>query len=567
MAKVRGTNKSETLSGLTPHGDIINGLGGSDIINALAGKDVIAAGDGADTVFGGRGDDVIYGHSNADLSQKSSFIQAKEVADIGAGAVQTAVTNADPGFLYALSKDDGIIYRVNEKTGNATGFLDIPSSEFAHGGEEGLLGMAFHPDYENNGRLFVYLTNPDGDIEVREYGPENANSSQMEFKQTIITIPHPDFNYHNGGSITFGPDGMLYLGVGDGGAQGDPSGNAQNLDKLLGKILRIDVDQDAFPGDADKNYAIPDDNPYATSGGAPEIWASGVRNPWRMSFDPATGDLYIGDVGQDAREEINYVAADTPGGLNFGWNYFEGDAPYDGTPPDGVTFTDPIFTYPHADANASVTGGVVYHGPAPGLKGAYVFADFVTNKIYTLRVADGVAEDAGERTAQVNGADISNIASFGTDSDGNLLAISLSGKIYRLTPGAAAGDGDDELHGGIGKDRLYGGFGDDSLFGDNDADRLSGGIGDDVLEGGAGADRFIFKNGAGHDVITDFAVAGRDHDVLDLRSLGGIDSFRDLQRNHMSADGDDVVIEAGDVSIRLEGISSSELERHHFDLA
>jgi glucose/arabinose dehydrogenase len=567
MAKVRGTNKSETLNGLTDDDDTIAGRGGSDVVNALGGRDIISAGDGADTVFGGGGDDLIYGHSQADLSQGSGFIRARKIADIGPDAVQTAVTDADPGFVYALAKEEGVIYRINEETGKTKEFLDIPNSQFSGGGERGVLGMAFHPDYENNGRLFVYLTNPDGDIEIQEYGPENPNSSQLEFKQSVITIAHPDFDNHNGGSIVFGPDGMLYLGIGDGGDQGDPSDNAQDLDKLLGKILRIDVDEDAFPGNSNKNYAIPDDNPYAVSGGAPEIWASGVRNPWRMSFDPKTGDLYIGDVGQGGFEEINYVPADAPGGLNFGWNYFEGDEPYEGTPPDGVTFIDPIFKYSHDGASASVTGGFVYHGPAPGLKGAYVFSDFATSKIYTLRMVDGVAEDAVERTGQIKGASISNITSFGTDSDGNLLAISLSGKIYRLTPGATAGDGEDELHGGIGNDKIYGSIGNDSLFGDQDDDRLSGGVGDDTLEGGAGADRFVFRMGFGHDVVTDFDVVADDQDVLDLTGLKGIDSFRDLTRNHLSTDGDDMIIQAGDDSIKLEDIDRADLERRHVDLA
>ncbi|CAN7372189.1 PQQ-dependent sugar dehydrogenase [Rhizobium sp. LjRoot254] len=562
MANVMGTNKSETLDGLTDDGDIITGLGGSDIINAHGGADVISAGDGADTVFGGAGDDLIYGHSQADLSQNSGFIQAKKIADIGSGAVQTAVTDADPGFIYALAKDDGVIYRINEETGKKKEFLDIPDNRFSAGGERGVLGMAFHPDYEDNGRLFVYLTKSNGDIEVREYGPKNGNPDKIVFKETVITIPHPGESNHNGGSIVFGPDGMLYLGIGDGGGGGDPHGNAQNLENLLGKILRIDVDGMDLPG---KNYRIPDDNPYVGTDGLDEIWASGVRNPWRMSFD--SGDLYIGDVGQNEWEEINFVAAGAPGGLNFGWNYFEGDEPYQGTPPGGVTFTDPVFVYSHNGGGGSVTGGVVYHGPAPGLEGVYVFSDFVTGKFYTLRMVDGEAEDAVERTDQIKGASLSNISSFGTDSDGNLLAVSLSGKIYRLTPGAAAGDGDDELHGGTGDDSLYGGIGNDSLFGDEDDDRLAGGIGNDTLEGGAGTDLFVFRTGSGHDVISDFDVAGDDHDVLGLAGLKGIESFRDLRRNHMSTDGDDVVIRVGSDRIVLENIDVSDLKAVHFDLA
>ena len=260
--------------------------------------------------------------------------------------------------------------------------------------------------------------------------------------QTIITIPHPVNGNHNGGTLAFGPnDGYLYYSVGDGGGGNDPDGNAQNKDVLLGKILRLDVNGDDFPADATKNYAIPDDNPFAHSAGADEIWAYGLRNPWRMSFD-TNGDLYIGDVGQDAREEIDFQPASSQGGENYGWDIREGTL--GGTVAGGSV--DPVFEYNHGLGEA-VTGGDVYRGPGASLQGSYFFADFISGRVWTLEIVNGVAVDATERTNQIVSPDgpVTGIASFNTDAAGNLYAVTLGGDIFRLTPGVLADDQADTL--------------------------------------------------------------------------------------------------------------------------
>ena len=316
MANIIGTNATQTLNG-TNGLDTIQGLGGSDRISGLGGDDTISGGDGSDTINGGDGDDTIFGHSAADRNPSSGHITASLLTDVGSGAVLVTGAPGDEGFVYALRKDVGDVIRIDTATGAQSTFLDIPAAHFAAGGERGVLGLAFHPGYEANGRFFVFLTNTAGNLEVREYAragnPAAADPSVVE---TTITIPHPTFANHNGGALAFGPDGYLHVSTGDGGGANDPNGNAQNTNVLLGKILRIDVDGDDFPADPSRNYAIPDDNPFAGSTpGADEIWAYGLRNPWRISFDALTGDLYIGDVGQSAREEVNFEAAGGRGGL------------------------------------------------------------------------------------------------------------------------------------------------------------------------------------------------------------------------------------------------------------
>lgn len=564
MVKRRGTNAVDTING-TGSADLIYGLGGADKLYGLGGNDTMSGGNGSDKISGGAGDDVLYGHSSADLVQKNGSITAKTIADIGYGAVEivTSGSSSDKGFLYAVSKDDGKIYRVNESNGSKTLFLDIPDSKIGSGGERGVLGMAFHPDYAENGRFFVYMTNADGDIVVEEYSRKAGTTPKAEFAQTILTVPHPGHDNHNGGSIRFGPDGMLYLGLGDGGGGGDPDGNAQNVNSLLGKILRIDIDHDGFPQDDGKNYAIPSDNPFVNKTGADEIWATGMRNPWRFSFDSKTGDFYIGDVGQNAFEEVNFVAAGSKGGLNFGWNYREGDQAYIGAPPKNAVFTDPVFAYSHKDSSASITGGVVYHG-AGGLDGNYIFSDFITGKLYTLHMVGGKAVDADERSDQLRGDPVTNIVSYAEDTHGDLLALSLGGQIIRLTLGKTAGDGNDQLSGGDGNDKLYGGAGNDRLSGDAGKDRLDGGLGKDVLSGGAGVDTFVFLSGGGKDRILDFDAVGRVHDVLDVSGWKALADFSDLIKNHASQVGDNVVIAAGSDSITLEHVSLRSLDRADF---
>jgi glucose/arabinose dehydrogenase len=250
-------------------------------------------------------------------------------------------------------------------------------------GERGLLGIAFHPSYKTNGLFFVYYTRQsDGAIQIARYHVSaNPNVADSSSALVIITIPHPSFANHNGGQLAFGPDGYLYAGTGDGGSGGDPNGNGQNINALLGKLLRLDVDNGS-------PYAIPPTNPFATAppgAGAHEIWAYGLRNPWRFSFDRANGDLYIGDVGQNLYEEVDYQAANAPdaAGRNYGWNCREGFHPYSTDPScNSITSVDPVLEYTHNPECAIIGGAVFRNLPAHLLTGKYLYGDFCSGKIW-----------------------------------------------------------------------------------------------------------------------------------------------------------------------------------------
>jgi hypothetical protein len=339
-------------------------------------------------------------------------------------------------------------------------FFDVPSTDLSFDGERGALGLAFHPDYAVNGKAYLHLTNEIGNIEIwemlRSGDPNVADPASARVLMTIAR--NPAFSNHNGGWIGFGPDGFLYIGVGDGGGGNDPENNAQNINDLRGKMLRIDVNSDAFPLDPARNYAIPSGNPFVGIAGEDEIFAYGLRNPWRASFDSATGALYIGDVGEGAREEINFLGPGTGAGVNFGWRVMEGTLatglPQSGNPPAfDPSFRAPLAEYGHGFGDFqgfSVTGGYVYHGPGGG-QNLYFFADFVSGHVWTLRVENGQAFDFTQRDSQivVNGGTLDQIASFATDGNGRLYAIGLDGEIHRLTPSedfgpAPAAQGDDE---------------------------------------------------------------------------------------------------------------------------
>ncbi len=234
----------------------------------------------------------------------------------------------------------------------ATPFLDITDRVGSRGNEQGLLGIALHPNFKSNGYFYVNYTDLNGNTVIARFTvSSNPDQADQNSEKILLHVQQPYPN-HNGGSMVFGPDGYLYMGLGDGGSEGDPLLIGQNLNTLLGKLLRIDVNH----GDP---YSIPADNPFAKGGGLPEIWVYGLRNPWRFSFDRATGDLYIGDVGQDLYEEIDYLPAGSPGGANFGWSYREGFHPYKGTPPSGLKLVDPVWEYSHAEGGCAVTGGFV----------------------------------------------------------------------------------------------------------------------------------------------------------------------------------------------------------------
>lgn len=359
------------------------------------------------------------GSAKPPASSASSFprVRLVQVATLEQ-PLELAVRRNDPA-LYVAEKT-GRVVAIRDGTVDPNPVLDL-SGEVSLGGEQGLLGLAFSPD----GRfLYVDYTDRRGDTHVTEFAMSSDGSADMTSRRDVLFVRQPYAN-HNGGELVFGPDGYLYIGLGDGGSAGDPQGNGQSLSTLLGKILRIS------PRPAGgRPYGIPPDNPFVDRAGArPEIWAYGLRNPWRFSFDRRTGDLWIGDVGQAAWEEVDRQPAGSAGGENYGWNLMEGAHPFNGaTPPaDAVP---PVYEYGHTDGRCVVTGGYVYRGQAiPGLVGAYVFADFCTGKLEAIRVRDGRV--AGHAFL---GAAAPSLSSFGEDASGELYALSLSGGLYRLAP-------------------------------------------------------------------------------------------------------------------------------------
>jgi Glucose / Sorbosone dehydrogenase len=347
----------------------------------------------------------------------------------------------DPNRLFVLEKNSGRVVILDLANNQVSGqaFFDVPDGQLSNLDERGLLGLAFHPDYVANGRLFLNLTNANGDTEIWELSRSAGNPNLADpVADVILTIPRTDgVTNHNGGWMGFGPDGFLYIASGDSGVGNDPQNAAQNVNDLRGKMLRIDVNSDAFP-DAGRDYAIPTGNPFAN-----EVFAYGLRNPWRASFDSETGDLYIADVGQNAREEINYLPAGMGAGTNFGWRVLEGTLPTGlpqlGNPsPGDPSLRAPIAEYGHglqSFRGFSVTGGYVYHGPGGG-QDLYFFADFISNHVFTLRVDDGQAFDFHQRDREIihSGGRLDQVASFAVDGTGRLYAVGLDGEMFRLTP-------------------------------------------------------------------------------------------------------------------------------------
>ncbi len=396
---------------------------------------------------------------------------------------------------------------------NVDPFLQTPDADTA--GEGGLLGLAFHPDYQTNGKFYTYTTVDNGGIlldgqvspfssRVRGYtvsaNPNIANSAPQE----IVSWVQPR-NNHNGGWIGFSPlDNYLYITSGDGGKGGDPDNNAQTLDENnpgqtfsgepLGKILRLDIDGDDFPADADRNYAIPASNPFVGNPNAnDEIWASGLRNPWRASFDRANGDFWIGDVGQGTREEINRQLGTSPGGENYGWQRREGTVSHQGgasLPGD----TEPVYDYITGTSGdfqgRAVVGGIVYRGPDPSLQGTYFFADTITSNFWTFDIDNPTAT-----VANIN-SDLSTSVgfpvAFAEDAVGNLYVVDLGGSLYRIQTDLLV-DGDFDASGLVDGQDLgdwEAGFGAvaGAVFADGDAD------GDEDVDG---ADFLVWQQNAG----------------------------------------------------------------------
>jgi len=329
-----------------------------------------------------------------------------------------SITNAGDERLFVVEQRGRVQVLVDGELADEP-FLNI-TDRVTSGGEQGLLGLAFPPDHASTGRYYVYYTDANGNTVVSRF-VTNGNTTDPATEQILLTQEQP-YRNHNGGQLAFGPDGYLYIGLGDGGRGGDPHGNGQDLTTFLGKLLRIDV--------SGEMYTVPNSNPFVGQGGVRhEIWAFGLRNPWRFSFDTATGDLYIADVGQSAWEEVNLQPAASRGGENYGWKIMEANACYEPRQNcDTSGLVAPVIAYPHgSEWGSSISGGYVYRGPsAPGLVGAYVFADYVSGRIWTARADNDwqpeLLLESGFR-----------ISTFGLGADGELyVADHGGGVIYRL---------------------------------------------------------------------------------------------------------------------------------------
>jgi glucose/arabinose dehydrogenase len=328
------------------------------------------------------------------------------------------VARPGTGNLYVSERAGRVRRLVDDEVGDP--IVDITDSVVTNS-EQGLLDIEFSPD--GNTLYLSYNIPPDGDTRITAYTMAGDQVDPAS-RRTLLAVGQP-FPNHKGGDIEIGPDGFLYIGLGDGGAAGDPMGNGQNTEVLLGKILRIDP---AAPADG-RPYGIPPGNPFAGGGGAPEVWAYGLRNPWRFTFDPRNNDLWIADVGQNMWEEISVLPAGTAG-ANLGWDLMEASHGFEGgsNPEGGVL---PVFEYDHADG-CSITGGVVYRGSAiPGLAGAYLFTDFCEGTLRAIRVEGGSLVDR-----RVFGAEVGAPVSFGEDAAGEAYVLSLDGPIYRIDPAA-----------------------------------------------------------------------------------------------------------------------------------
>jgi glucose/arabinose dehydrogenase len=332
----------------------------------------------------------------------------------------------DANRLFIVERTGGIRI-IKDGTLLQTPFLDLSGQVSLTGAEQGLLGLAFDPNYGSTGRFFVHYTDPAGNTRVSSFQVSaNPDVAEAGSEQVILTADQPYTN-HNGGQLVFGPDGLLYLGLGDGGSEGDPQGRSQDLSDLLGSILRLDVT-------AGPSYTVPPDNPFVGQAQArPEIWSYGLRNPWRFSFDRATGDLYIADVGDTHFEEVDVspAAGGAGKGANYGWNLMEGNHCFNGGQCNRTGLALPAYEYTHSDG-CSIIGGYVYRGTAmPALQGLYFFADYCKGWVRSFRYADGAATELTNWQSFQPGR---SITSFGEDAAGELYLMVESGRVFKIVP-------------------------------------------------------------------------------------------------------------------------------------
>ncbi len=385
----------------------------------------------------------------------ATALAAPAAAQIGLTTTRVASGLSQPVFVTSPPGDTNRLFIVEQGssgsarlkvldlgTGIVSPTLYLTLSGITAGGERGLLGLAFHPDFASNGYLFVDYTNGSGATTIARYTANapfaTSTSVDPASAVTLLTIPQP-FSNHNGGWIGFGPDAYLYIAMGDGGSGGDPGNNAQTItNNLLGKMLRIDVNGDDFPTDASRNYAIPPTNPFVGTLGDDEIWFYGLRNPWRNSFDRSTGRMYIGDVGQGAIEEVDVAPAGV-GGLNFGWRCMEGTncTGSSGCTCNSPALTLPVHQYTHS-SGCSISGGYVYRGTALcGIQGTYFYADYCSAQITSFRYDGTTVSNITNRTGELapgGGLAINSVTSFGEDASGELYICDHGGEIFKIVP-------------------------------------------------------------------------------------------------------------------------------------
>lgn len=370
----------------------------------------------------------------ATLTISHAELAVEQVAKGFERPVWAGVPKGIDGKLWVMEQA-GQVWIVDQKTGGreTEPFLDIRQDVSRKGNEEGLLGLAFAPDFATSGRYYVDFTDKEKQTRIVRFTSEDRKTTKPSSAEIVMIYPS-EFENHNGGWLGFGPDNMLYIANGDGGSGNDPNKHGQALDTYLAKILRIDVSPET-------GYKTPPDNPFVNDKNAkPEIWAYGVRNPWRCSFDRATGDFWIGDVGQNNWEEIDHVPNGKGAGANYGWSLREGDKEtpkkdVGGPPPRGAI--DPVYVYKHGGGESegvSVTGGYVYRGPVKELQGRYIFADYQNPRIWSFVLKGGKATDFKDHTKELqpNGGRINLISSFAEDQDGGLFIVDHTGPIYRI---------------------------------------------------------------------------------------------------------------------------------------